>query len=100
MKLSLSRDQMPISKAREKLATIVDEIDQGLRPALSVIKDGTSKVVIISTARYEALVSRRDEIVDSVAALLGLKAGLADLAEGRTMDSAEARRRLEKFLER
>ena len=31
MKLSLSRDQMPISRAREKFARIVDEIDGGVR---------------------------------------------------------------------
>jgi len=91
---------MPISRAREKFARIVDEIDGGVRPALSVIKDGASKVVIISTAEYEALVARRDEIVESMRTLMGLKAGLADLAEGRDVGSDKARERLARRLKR
>ncbi len=94
MTLSLSRDQMPISKVRERLAHIVDELHSGARPAVSVIKDGTSKAVILATEEYEALAARREEVVDSLEALLGLRAGLDDLSAGRVVDGEEARRRL------
>jgi len=50
--------------------------------------------VILATEEYEALAARREEVVDSLEALLGLRAGLDDLSAGRVVDGEEARRRL------
>lgn len=85
MTLSLSKDQLLLSQAREQLSNLVDEIDRGVKPGVSIIKDGRSQVVLISTEQYEQLTAERGVILHAVETLLDVKQGLHDFISKKTI---------------
>lgn len=87
MQISLSKDQVLLSQVRESLPRLVDEIDQGIRPGVSIIKDGQSKVVMISTELYEQLMLNREELTQAVQSAAHLLSGLKDLKNGKVVAS-------------
>lgn len=84
MAISLSKDQMMLSVARRSLSQLVDDIDAGVKPGVSIIKDGQSKVVMISTETYEQLLIDREQLLEALNTATQLDKGLADYKAGKT----------------
>lgn len=87
MSLSLSKDQVLLSQARQNLSRLVDEIDQGKKDGVSIIKDGRSRVVMIATEIYEQLLLDKEQILEAIHSLENLSRGLRDYKEGRAAHS-------------
>lgn len=87
MSLSLSKDQVLLSQARQNLSKLVDEIDQGKKEGVSIIKDGRSRVVMIATETYEQLLFDRKHIMEAIDSLENLSRGLRDYRDGKVVRS-------------
>lgn len=87
--ISLSNDQLLLSQARENLSQLVDEIDKGMRPGVSIIKNGQSKAVLISTDTYEQLIKDRQDVLEAIETSLGLLEGLKDYQQDKTLNEDE-----------
>lgn len=85
MALSLSKDQVLLSQARKDLSRLVDEIDSGRKDGVSIIKDGQSKVVMISTEIYEQLLLDRERLLNALNTVTDLEKGLRDYRSGKTV---------------
>ena len=85
-RFDLIEDIRPVSDFRAKTAEYIEQVTKNRRP-LVLTQHGRSAVVILDVNEYQALVERLELLED-------LSASEADLAEGRTVSHAQAKREM------
>ena len=84
--LDLIEDIRPVSEFRARAAEYIDRVVKNRRP-LVLTQHGRSAVVILDVGQYQSLIDRLELLED-------IGASEADLAEGRTVTHAKAKREL------
>ena len=85
-RLDLIEDIRPVSDFRANTAQYIERVTKSRRP-LVLTQHGRSAVVILDVNEYQAIVERLELLED-------LGASEADLAEGRAVPHAKAKREL------
>jgi prevent-host-death family protein len=86
------KDVRPITHLKNKTADLVREVSEEGRP-ITITQNGEAKVVVMDVETY-------DRWRAAMALLKALAQAGADVAQGRTVEQAEAFRRARKAIER
>ena len=84
--LNLEADIQPVSDFRANTASVLQQVRDTGRPVV-LTQRGRGAAVLVDVRVYQSMVDELDELRD-------IQAGLADVAVGRVVPNADARRRL------
>jgi len=83
---SVSEDIMPLGEFKARASTLLQELAERRRPIV-ITRNGRPAGVVLSPVAFDRLVERQ-RLLDSI------NAGLADIEDGRVMETAELLERL------
>lgn len=84
--IDLTQDLQPVSDFRANSAAVLKQVRETRRPVV-LTQRGRGAAVLLDIAAYQDLVDENDALRDVLQ-------GLDDVANGRTTESSEARKRL------
>lgn len=85
-RLAIDRDIRPLSEFRSKVAAFIQQVHKTRRP-LVITQHGKSAAVVLDVTEYEALLDRAELLED-------LKTAEVQLAKGKGVEHADAKKRI------